>query len=219
MKIVKYALVLTLAAAGCDKLGTQTSPPSSPSPAVAEATPSPGPHLAPPGVFYLVAAYRVETKSGVVGLPPGTGVKFLRDGIYLTPSGELAIPTRYLTNDMDVARAARDADLAAQAAARHAAPTIPPLAQGPAPRLVTGSLLAATPIPTPSPDLSVGAQRAELNKQRALIQQQIARVMSELHDLPVHSVRKSPNAERLHTELNGLHEQLRQINEQMIQLR
>jgi hypothetical protein len=217
MKIGQYAFILTLAVAGCDKLNTQTSTPSPTPPLVAEVTPSPGPHFAPEGVFYLVAMYRVETKNGVIGLPPGTGVKRVREGVYLTPSGELAIPANFLTNDMDLARQARDADRATQVAARPVAPTI----HTPVPKsaLVMSSLGKGTPIPAPSSDLSVAAQRAELNKKRALIQQQIASVMAELHENPVHSTRKSPNAERLHGELNDLHDQLRQINEQMIQLR
>jgi hypothetical protein len=88
-----------------------TSPPVIPEPAA----PAP-PELAPEGVFYVIVATRVETESGVHGLPPGTGVKLVRPGIYLTPAGEMAIAPERLTNDMAVARAARNAAQAEQAA-------------------------------------------------------------------------------------------------------
>lgn len=87
--------------------------PATPAPT---ATPSPTAELAPPGVFYLIALARVETDSGIVGLPPGTGVKHVRDNIYLTPSGEFPLDSAILTNSLAVARKARDADRTAQAA-------------------------------------------------------------------------------------------------------
>lgn len=80
------------------------------------ATPTPARELAPEGVFYLIAAARVETSSSVHGLPPGTGVKRIRPGIYLTPAGELPLAEAQLTNDLAVARAARDAAHAEQSA-------------------------------------------------------------------------------------------------------
>src|SRR5437868_3412110 len=57
---------------------SQAPPPTTPAPA----TPSPAPQLAPEGVFYLIAAARVETPDGIRGLPPGTGVKLVRPGVY-----------------------------------------------------------------------------------------------------------------------------------------
>jgi len=87
-------------------------------PAPATPAPAPAPELAPEGIFYLIVAARVETPNGVNGLPPGTGVKLVRPGIYLTPAGEVHLNPEQLTNDMAVARAARDAAQAAQAALR-----------------------------------------------------------------------------------------------------
>jgi hypothetical protein len=71
---------------------------------------------APEGVFYLITTVKVETDAGVVGLKPGTGVKLVRPGIYLTPAGEQPLKPEQLTNDLVIARAARDADAAAHAA-------------------------------------------------------------------------------------------------------
>jgi hypothetical protein len=86
---------------------------------------TPPPELAPPGVFYLVQAVRVETDSGVTGLPPGTGVKLVREGVYLTPAGEVQLQPEVLTNNLALARKARDADRAAQAALRTRAAQVP----------------------------------------------------------------------------------------------
>ena len=85
------------------------------SPAPAPTTSAP--ELAPEGVFYLLAPSRVETVDGLYGLPPGTGVKLVRPGIYLTPYGEVPLDPALLTNDMGKARAARAAERAAQGAA------------------------------------------------------------------------------------------------------
>jgi hypothetical protein len=82
------------------------------------ATPAPVVELAPEGVFYLLAAARVETADGIHGLPPGTGVKLVRPGVYLTPYGEASLSAEQVTNDLSAARAARDADKAAQAMLR-----------------------------------------------------------------------------------------------------
>ena len=92
--------------------------PAPATPAPATPAPAPAPELAPEGIFYLIVAARVETPNGVNGLPPGTGVKLVRPGIYLTPAGEVHLNPEQLTNDMAVARAARDAAQAAQAALR-----------------------------------------------------------------------------------------------------
>jgi hypothetical protein len=90
----------------------------SPTP-VAIATPppaTPARRLAAEGVFYLVSWVRIETNDGIVGLPPGTGVKLVRPGVYLTPAGEAPLNDYQITNDLDIARRARDAGLAGQAA-------------------------------------------------------------------------------------------------------
>lgn len=114
---------------------------SSPSPAIAAATPAPAApqkesstaptttttpaaaapsvaELAPAGVFYLIEAARVETDSGVTGLPPGTGVKLLHDDVYLTPAGEAHLRREQVTNDMALARKALASEKAVQNAAQ-----------------------------------------------------------------------------------------------------
>lgn len=106
------------------------SVPSSPTPAAttSETAPAPTPatptstpiaaELAPPGVFYLIEAARIETDSGLTGLPPGTGVKLLHDDVYLTPAGEARLRAEQLTNDMTRARKALAAEKASQNAAQ-----------------------------------------------------------------------------------------------------
>jgi hypothetical protein len=102
-------------------------PAEKPQPEVADQKPADGPvnaaapvapELAPPGVFYLVSEVRLETDSGITGLPPGTGVKLLHDDVYLTPAGEAHLTAEQLTNNLAVARTARDADRATQTAAQ-----------------------------------------------------------------------------------------------------
>jgi hypothetical protein len=110
------------------------------------ATPAPTPvvqsaprELAPEGVFYLIKAERIETPDGIVGLTPGTGVKLVREGVYLTPSGEAAIPADSLTNDMALARQVMKADREAQAAIKTAV----------APQANAVAMNAAAPSQTP----------------------------------------------------------------------
>ena len=79
---------------------------------------APAPELAPEGVFYLVSWVRIETNDGVIGLEPGTCVKLVRPGVYLTPAGEAALDAGQLTNNLGVARRVRDASVAAKAAAK-----------------------------------------------------------------------------------------------------
>jgi hypothetical protein len=178
---------------------------------VAAATPPPAPHLAPDGVFYLVSSYHVETKDGVIGLPPGTGVKRVRKGEYLTPAGIFAIRDDLLTNDMDEAREARDADRAKQASLASSITAPPPAPVAAPPRPIAAAPSAATP--------TVAAQREELVKQRALINVQIDRLYAERRTLTNRSARKSPDAERIMNEVADLREQIRQIDEKLIELR
>ena len=136
-KLIGKTAAVALAFAGCQKPVAQQPdeperPPASGAPIVAStpqpvvapapvavappASAMPAPQMAPPGVFYLLTAARVETSEGIRGLPPGTGVKLVRPGIYLTPAGEAALRDDQVTNNMALAREARDADRAGQAA-------------------------------------------------------------------------------------------------------
>ena len=92
--------------------------PATAEPAIPE-PPTPQPVApAPEGVFYLVSWARIETNDGVIGLEPGTCVKLVRPGVYLTPAGEAALDAGQLTNNLGVARRVRDASVAAKAAAK-----------------------------------------------------------------------------------------------------
>jgi len=129
MKILGLiAVSLALAFASCQKPEVVVAPPPTPPPApppVAATTPlpetpppaTPARHLAAEGVFYLTTWVRVENSDGVTGLPPGTGVKLVKPGVYLTPAGEWPLADNVITNDLDIARRARDAGLAGRALA------------------------------------------------------------------------------------------------------
>lgn len=130
-----------------------------PAPAPSDPTPAPAAavELAPEGVFYLLAAARVETADGVHGLPAGTGVKLVRTGVYLTPAGELPLDAAILTNDMTKARAARDSAQAAQAA----------LAQrGAADAAKAAEMARAAAAATPTPEAPGLTQTARTPKAR-----------------------------------------------------
>lgn len=142
--------------AGCHRPVAQTEDDSTPNlatdtqaaPIVARPSTPPPPEYAPRGVFYLLASVRKETKDGIIRLLPGTEVKLVRNGKYLTPEGEMALDPKLLTNDMARARAARDADrLAQNAAMPQGLPPTPPAPIAPAP---TGAPLAASVSPTPA---------------------------------------------------------------------
>ena len=79
-----------------------------------------GPQLAPEGVFYLLRATSVEVSDGVHGLKPGTAMRKQPDGSYLADGHKVQIPDSDVTNDMQVARQALGADVAAQERLRQA---------------------------------------------------------------------------------------------------
>jgi len=125
----KLVVLAALSLAACNKPEVVVAPPPTPLPIatpepapVAIATPTAAPvrHLAPEGVFYLVSWVRVEKDDGITGLPPGTGVKLVRPGVYLTPAGEWPMVDNLVTNDLDVARAARDSAVSREAASKAA---------------------------------------------------------------------------------------------------
>lgn len=104
------------AATPAPRAASVSAPPAASVAAPPSATPAP--ELAPPGIFYLIAAVRMETDSGITGLPPGTGVKFLREGVYLSDAGEVALSPDQITNNLAIARRARDADRGKQTTAK-----------------------------------------------------------------------------------------------------
>jgi hypothetical protein len=135
---------------------------------VAPAVPAapPRPEYAPPGVFYLLAAVRKETKDGVIRLLPGTEVKLTGNGKYLTPEGEMALDPKILTNDAAQGRAVRDADHLAQAATfakgAPAAPAALAAVTVTAPKAQEG-IGQSTPEPAASNDANVRAIRFRLS--------------------------------------------------------
>lgn len=92
------------------------APPGAPASLGASASTAALPELAPPGVFYLLSTAHVETKDGVTGFPPGTEVKLVQPGVYLTPAGKVHLSAMQVTNDLGKARNALAYDRNAQAA-------------------------------------------------------------------------------------------------------
>ncbi|MDB6149087.1 MAG: hypothetical protein JWQ44_535 [Chthoniobacter sp.] len=194
MKLIGLTAVAALAFASCQKQTTQdtaeatpdpiaesTPSPATPAPVARGTTPPPAPQLAPEGIFYLVSAARIETPDGVVGLPVGTGVKKIRDGVYLTPSGEAPLRPEQLTNDLTRARAARDAALAVAATARQR--TVP----SNTPRAPSAATTAAA-----STAAAASKEAAVKLAERARIEARLATLASE--------------EEALKAQLFGLHE-------------
>ena len=83
---------------------------------MAPAPPPAPPELASPGVFYLLTSAHIETRNGIIGLPPGTEVTQVRPGMYKTPAGTVHLDQVQLTNDLGKARNALAYDRNAQAA-------------------------------------------------------------------------------------------------------
>ncbi len=171
MKLIGMSCVmLGLMMAGCQKRVVQTEDSSAPNltaspqmiPAVAaQTTPAPR-EYAPSGVFYLLTAVRRDTRDGIIRLLPGTEVKLARNGKYITPEGEMTLDPKILTDDMAVARAVRNADMAAQNAAYpKGLPPTPPsapiaasssatLSAAASPAAVFNTLFSGTPAQTSS---------------------------------------------------------------------
>lgn len=70
--------------------------------------------LAPAGVLYLVVRTQVETDSGIISLPPGTGLKLVRPGVYTDGIREIPLSPDAVTNDVETARSAKRDDTAKQ---------------------------------------------------------------------------------------------------------
>jgi hypothetical protein len=221
MKLIALAAIVALAFAGCEKkqevaLTEEPSPPietpipTTPPPATPPPA-TPAPELAPEGVFYLVTSARVETTDGIRGLPPGTGVKLVREGIYLTPVGEVPLDPSQLTNDMQRARQARDADRAAQADVKARALADKAAAD-------SAARIAATPLPLATQSAAT-AKLEELSRQSSLIYIELRRISDELDRLPNSDPKKSPAALRLYQRQDQLREQLRKISEQRALIR
>ncbi len=144
--------------------------PATPPPPVAE--------LAPPGIFYMIATAQVETSSGIAGLKPGDGVKFLRPGVYQSNVGEVQLRPDQITNDLGVARRAVAADRQAQAAYQQR--TAPAASQQPTAQ--AASQQPATQAVQPNTQQPV-LDAAQKQQQRATLEAQRAGLYSQLSDL------------------------------------
>jgi len=164
------ALTLAVALAGCQKpSGEQAAPTPAPTaetnltpvaetpvatpPPVVEKTTPPPPDIAPEGIFYLIAPVSLDTGEGIHALTPGTGVKLVRDGVYLTPIGEIPIPSEKLTNNLTIARHARDSFRAGQVRR-----SIPAPVETPATPVPVQAVTPTKPLPAPvQPQSGLGA--------------------------------------------------------------
>lgn len=203
--------LIALALLGCQKpppaepLTTPVPTPATPIPATplptppAPATPAPSATLAPPGVFYLIAAVRVETNDGITGLTPGTGVKLVKPGIYLTPAGEVPLDEMQLTNDMSIARQARDSYRTAQAATHAAMAEDQQAAQA-----------QQAGIAAPAMADGLGARTAKLSQ----IKLQIIALQAKISELDA----QKPKQHAGRIESSSITEQKRALEQQMRQL-
>lgn len=201
--------VVALAFASCEKKVVEAPPPPPPTPIpatpapVVVATPPPAtPELAPPGVFYLVEAARIETNDGIIGLKPGTGVKLVRPGVYLSPQGEVQLRDDQITNDMGFARrvlmASRQAESATQAAVAVASQE----ANAQQAAAVTGA-----------PNIALPAGMGERTAKLAQIRLQMIALQAQVRDIDA----QAPTSHRSSSTIHGgtLSEQRRVIEQQL----
>ena len=117
-------------------------PPNEEPEPIAAATPAPVVReLAPAGIVYLLVRTRVQTDSGIISLPPGTGLKLVRPGVYTDGIRELPLSADAVTNDVETARAAKREDAAKEVviAPRAATPKTEPKPRTPAVRAMPGA--------------------------------------------------------------------------------
>lgn len=176
---------------------TPAPPVATPMPELIAAVPPP-PEPAPPGVFYLLAPTRIQTADGFHGLPAGTGVRLVREGVYLTSYGEAALESWQLTDDLVRAREAYDAERAnARVTAEEATMAA-----------AAGNAAAARP---PEPKSDASKRRGELRRQEALIYIEVDRIAAELRGLSNEDPNHAPAIARLGARRDQLRKQLSQI--------
>ena len=183
-----------------------TPAPATPPPVAAE--------LAPPGIFYMIATVQVETGSGIAGLKPGDGVKFLRPGVYQSNVGEVQLRPDQITNDLGVARRAVAADRQAQAAYQQR--TAPAASQQPtAQAIYQQPVTQAMPPNTQQPVLDAGQKQ----QQRAALEAQRAALYNQLTDL---QAKQKHEAQRkiLYGSINAgsTQQDINQVNAQILSL-
>jgi len=169
-----YALVLVATLSGCGKAPPKPPPESpekplelilpAPLPAVPVSTPAPAktpdppaPAKPPDGVYWLLNPVSIESDTGIATLRPGTAVKRLRPGIYLTPQGETAIADSNVTGDPQTARIARDSYVASLAQPRVETIAPDPLSVATVPVRPNATPAIAKRLPTPQPSNALGA--------------------------------------------------------------
>ena len=227
------AVAITLTFASCSKQTIvrddepePATPATQPSSQVPMATPPAGAtppaaqarQVAPEGIFYLTKTVRVETAGGVRTLTPGTGVKLVRPGIYLTPAGETPLAAEQMTNNLAIARAARD--LAAGAPPAVAAP----LANA-------GTPAAASPAADPAMVKELERQKAKANMDALKVK--MDGMLAKLADLKERDVKETQNRSykvrkiisntkqqitQLEGEINGLNVQIEAAQRELIRL-
>jgi len=196
-----------------------TPPPTAP---IAVATPppaTPSPQLAPPGVFYLIQPARIETADGIVGLKPGTGLKLIRPGVYLSPYGEVNLAEEQVTNDLGVARGVLAADQNAQAALKASlVAQAQQAAEAEQSRAVASNAAVPQTARRGSPNPNTG-QISALQKQEIAIQAQIDQISTQMqqeaanrHAAYFATGRRSVDASTLPARRRDLETQIQQIH-------
>lgn len=194
---------------------TPVPPPPPPVAPIAEATPAP--ELAPPGVFYLIAAVSIETTDGILGLKPGQPLRQIRPGVYQAGTNEVSLRPDQVTNDMALARRLMTQDQRVQAALRQRLAAQAP----PAPATAPG---AVSPPPAPGA-LALDektAARNELIRQRQVLNVESQQVAVSLNAFSRYgpwdvAARKSPQAFQLLQQFNNLRKQQMDIDAKLAQ--
>jgi hypothetical protein len=227
MNLVRYFAVIAVAIgiAACKKEvivvqeadptpvpATPTPPPETPAPA----TPTPRP-LAPPGTFYVITYFTVESDGGVAGIKPGTKVKLIKDGaeVVRVSDGAMEFDARkeHLTNDLEIASLSARQDVNSQAQLR---------------QRMASEVPAVAPVVGNSGS-SVGDQIREVEKQQELLRVQLNQLQRQLDSIGYvdeYKAKTSSNEhlklqtkQRLKAQVEALENRIRQYGDQARVLR
>lgn len=179
--------------------------------------PQPTPELAPPGVFYLIAAVSVETSDGILGLKPGQPLKEVSPGVYLAGTNQVKLSADQVTNDLAVARRFAAQDQRNQAAIQQHLATMSHSSGAPSP----GSAPAT---PTPRPSDVKNQARQVLMQQRNALQAQATALATSLTQASGKwganwdvASKKSPQVFQLLQQYNALQKQIAAVDAQISQ--
>jgi len=213
------AVVMSIAACKKEEVVVVQEPEPTPVPATPTpppaATPTPRP-LAPPGTFYVIKYFTVESDGGLSGIKPGTKVKLIKDGneVVRVSDGAIEFDARkeYLTNDLETASLVARHDINSQAQLRQ--------------RMAIEGAAAQTPVSSGS---SLGDQVRELEKQQELLRLQLSQLQRQSGSLGYVDREKAKTSaneqsrlqqqQRLEAQIDAVQNKIRQSGDQVNVLR